>query len=870
MPAWWEGLKPWMRHAACLAFLFAIGLAVTAPIVFGAGSLIGHDAVEWRSMAASMLDYNRATGKEPLWATNPFGGMPGVMVTHVASVPGVDTVFAGLRAGLWPFSHLIALLGGLYGLVYALTRRHGAAVVAALVFGFTTYLPVILGAGHNSKFIALCYTPALFWAFVAAVRRPRLVTALLFAVALGIHIRAGHPQITYYAGIAMLVWWIAEGVGAVRSGQGARFGRATALLALGGVLAIGTAAHPLVEQLTYKNYTIRGAESTSATGADDAFDYAMRWSQGPSELLTLLVADAFGGGGQTYFGPKTMGTAGPHYVGGVAILLAIVGLVYARRRIAWSLGAALALMLLFSLGENLGGLNRLAYDAIPLFKSFRVPETWLSVAAFLIAVLAGLGLAAVLRGSDDSDERGARVRTGAFYIALGVLGLAAALFAMKGSRTYERPGEREQIAQMVAQQNGVSPADPRVAQAAEQFMAETRPQRVDAYAGDLLRTLLAVGVAALLLWLVRRRTIPAWTLGPALALVVAIDLGGVWQRYLSAERLVPAEAPEELIRKTAADDFVLARVAEAGGPGRFRTLDLSGGDLASSARAAAFYETLSGYHGAKLRLYQDYLDHVLITPAGGLNANALPLLGVRYVVAPGAIAPGMEPVYVDSAAQMAVFETPAQGAPAPASAADSARAAASDSLATGTPDADAARTDRAWFVSTVETLAADSLVWRRLQDPSLDVHRTALVVSGDGPAPTTTPIGPTSTATATLTSYGPTEIVYTVNTDAPRLLVLSEVYYPEGWTATVGQTETPIHRVDHLLRGVAVPAGQHTVTLRYAPAAQATGLTVARLSSVLVYGGLLVLLGLPFVRRRRDEDGDDVPPAEAPIATDPA
>ena len=193
---------------------------------------------------------------------------------------------------------------------------------------------------------------------------------------------------------------------------------------------------------------------------------------------------------------------------------------------------------------------------------------------------------------------------------------------------------------------------------------------------------------------------------------------------------------------------------------------------------------------------------------------------------------------------------------------------------------DSGRTDRAWFVSAVETLAADSLVWRRLMDPALDVHRTALVVSTDGPAPTTTPIGPASTATATLQSYGPTEIVYNVTTDAPRLLVLSEVYYPEGWTATVGQTEAPIHRVDHLLRGVPVPAGTHTVTLRYAPAAQATGLTIARVSSVLVYGGLLVLLGLPFVRRRREEDDqevdarkadrDDAPPADEAVAGDPA
>ncbi len=883
-PAWWTALSSTARHALCLAFLLAVGIAVSAPVFFGAGSLIGHDAVEWRSMAASMLGHHAATGEEPLWATNPFGGMPGVMVTHLASIPGLDTVFSTLRSVMWPLSHMAALLGGLYGLVFALTRRRGAAVVAALVFGLTTYLPVILGAGHNSKYIALCYTPALFWAFFEAVRRPRLLSALLFAMVLGLNIRAGHPQITYYAAWALGLWWIAEGVGATRNQQGSRFARATAFLALGSVLALGMAAHPLVQQAEYKAFTIRGAESASPTGTDDAFAYAMAWSQGRAELLTLVVANAFGGGGQTYFGPKSF-TSGPHYVGGIAVLLALVGLAFGRRRVAWSLGGALALMLVFSLGENARTISRLAYDLVPLFDSFRVPETWLSVAALLIAVLAGLGLAAVLRAGSDGD----RARRVAVLVGAGLVAVVALLYMAKGSRAYERPDERAQVAAQIAQQNGVDASDPRVAQSVDAYVAEVRPQREAAYGGDLVRTLLALSLATLLLWLLRRGTLPAWTLGPALALVVALDLGTVWQRYLNADALTatsatgqPVRGPEDLIVRTASDEFVVAQVARAGGPGRFRTLDLSGGGL-GTARAAAFYETLGGYHGAKLRLYQDYLDHILTTPQGGLNPNALPLLGVRYVAAGGPVVPGMAPVFVDSAAQVAVFETPAQGAPAPSTAADSARAAASDSLgALGLRSAPAAagRTDRAWFASAVETLPDDPAVWARLQDPALDVHRTALVAAPT--VATTTPIGPASTATATLVRYGPREIAYDVETDAPRLFVLSEVYYPAGWTAhispttsasdsTAEGTETPILRVDHLLRGVQVPAGRHRVTLRFDPASYRTGLTVAGVSSALVYGGLLLLVGLGFVKRRKganagtDVDDDDAPPADGGV-----
>ena len=462
-----------------------------------------------------------------------------------------------------------------------------------------------------------------------------------------------------------------------------------------------------------------------------------------------------------------------------------------------------------------------------------------------------------------------------------LVALVAVLFVMKGSRSYERPGEQAQIAAQIAQQNGVDPADPRVAQAAAEYASTSVAERADLYGADLLRTLAVLALATGLVFLLRRGTLPAWARAPALALGVAVDLGGVAHRYLNKEALTPASAPEDLIQRFAYDDFVVGRVADAGGAGHFRTLVLDGGDLASSARPAAFYETLSGYHGAKLRLYQDYLDHILVTAQGSLNPNALPLMGVRYVVAGGAIAPGMAPVFADSSARMAVFETPAQGAPAPGTAADSARAAAADSLGAlglfGTSAGAAARTDRAWFASTVETLPDDPAVWARLQDPALDVHRTALVAAPT--VATTAPIGPASTATARLVRYTPREIAYDVETDAPRLFVLSEVYYPAGWTATVAPDSTSegagaeILRVDHLLRGVQVPAGRHRVTLRFDPASYRTGLTVAGVSSGLVYGGLLLLLGLGFARRRTGEvateegDVDGAPLPRSPSAT---
>ena len=216
--SWWSRLPEAAQHAICLGTLLTIGLIFYAPILFSGQQLIGGDTVKWRMMAASMMDYHDATGEEPLWSPNTFGGMPGYMVTRFAWVPGIDSVANWLRngLGLWPISHFAFLLGGAYLLGWWMTREKWAGVVLAVAFGFTTYIPIFLSAGHNSKYIALAYTPWLVLAFAHVLRKPKLLGALLFAVALAVHLRAGHPQITYYALWTIGIWWVADGVGSWR------------------------------------------------------------------------------------------------------------------------------------------------------------------------------------------------------------------------------------------------------------------------------------------------------------------------------------------------------------------------------------------------------------------------------------------------------------------------------------------------------------------------------------------------------------------------------------------------------------------------------------------------------------------------------
>ena len=817
----WDLLAPRTQHLICLGVLLVVTLGFFASVTFGGKTLIGGDTVGWRGMAESALEYKEQTGNEALWVPNAFGGMPSFMVHYPPAVPQADSLLKQLRQlGWWPTAHFFALLLGTYFLVFYLTRDALASALAAVAFGLTTYLPLILLAGHNTKFIALAYAPWLLLAYAYAMRRPpgadwmRMVLAgLLFAIALAVNLRAGHVQITYYIAFTLGVLWIVEGVQAVREGEARAFLGSTLALAGGGLLALVMVAQPYLITAEYKAFTIRSAGESGGL----AWDYAMNWSQGWGELVTLIVADAYGGSGQTYWGAKPF-TSGPHYVGIVVVVLAALALVSVRRRVVWGLGVAAGLMTLFALGENFALLNRPMFAFFPLFDAFRVPETWLAAVALALAVLAGFG-AYYLNRREPTPE-GVERKTRVTYLTLGVAGgLLLVLFLGQGWLfSFEREGEQAQIEQAVAAQAGVEASDPRVVQFAREAAGELRDERAGRFRKDLMRSLLFLAAAAALVVLQRQRRIPGWAMQAGLLLLVLVDLWQVDRRYFNAESpaLQNRAEVEAQIPEYGFDRFVKARVEVAGGPGHFRTLPLALNPF-NDGRTPYHYESVGGYSGAKLTLFQRYIDHVLTNPDGSLNANGLDLLATRYVIARQP-APGLETVYTDEQTGLLVLENPSA-------------------------------LPRAFLAEETRVVEGDEETWRVLRDPATDLRQTAILAEPLPEPLAAAPIDSSSTARVSLVRFTPREIVWEVETDRPRLLVANEVYYPAGWHASIGGEAVPIHRVHYLLRGVRIPEGRHIVAMRFDPPRHELGLRLSTLGTAFAYLAALLVAGLLWYRK---------------------
>lgn len=773
-------------------------------------------------MAESMIEVEAETGAVSLWAGRVFAGMPGYMISPELTVPQVDVLMRELRLLIWPTSHMWLLLIGTYLLAFRLTRESFSACLASVVYGFTTYIPVILAAGHNSKYIAMAWAPWMLLAFLYAMQKRSVISALLFAIALASNLRAGHVQITYYVTIAAGIWWLVEGFHAARSKELAPFLRGTGMLALGSVLGLMMVAQPYLSHAELAPFTIRGS-APGGTAGGMAWEYAMSWSQGAGEMLTLLIADAYGGASPTYWGAKIF-TGGPHHLGVIAILMAALAFWKVRDRETLSLSIGIVVMIMFALGENLAIVNRPMFAAFPLFSSFRVPETWLAMVSLLAALLAARGMVSIRRRKTEATP----LKDASWVRIAGGLGVLLLIFNVFGTSllSFEKPQEREQIvSQLQSQYPGISPTDPQVVEVVNQEMSRRAVERIEVFGADARRALIVLLIGGLLLFLYHRRMLPYWLVAFFIVILVTTDLTGIARRHINTQALTPSPSVEQAVPRYAFDDFLIAQKDAMGGEGAFRVLSLEfGRHPVQNARPSYFYESLGGYSGAKLRLYQDYLDDILFAGPSGLNTAALRMLDVRYMIA-GRGAPGFNLVFQDDDTGMSVFENP-------------------DVLG------------RAFLVDSIAVASDPQSMWQELDAPSFDPGRIAWVYDASHLPNDVLSEGGSGSGDVRTTSYTAEEMTFAVQSDRSRLLVISEVYYPPGWTALVNGQETDIVQVNHLLRGVVVPAGSSTVSLTFAPSAHRNGILITATGASITYG-LLLILGLLALRRRKEEVGEE-------------
>ena len=121
-----------------------------------------------------------------------------------------------------------------------------------------------------------------------------------------------------------------------------------------------------------------------------------------------------------------------------------------------------------------------------------------------------------------------------------------------------------------------------------------------------------------------------------------------------------------------------------------------------------------------------------------------------------------------------------------------------------------------------------------------------------------------------LTSYAPNKLTYGSTSDREQLAVFSEIWYGpgKGWQAYIDGEPVDHIRVNYVLRGLRIPAGQHEIEFRFSPQSYRTGVVVSRIFSTLILVGLLGYAGYQgyeyFQKLPKEAPGPTPKPTRAP------
>lgn len=856
-----EQIKQFLRSRSfigtivSLLAIAAISLAFFYPDALEGNVLRQHDMQQGAAIGHEAEAFREATGETTRWTNSLFSGMPTFQIApSYPSSTLISCVNTLMGLGLPSPANLVAMMMiGFFILLLSMKMRWYVALTGAIAYGFSSYFIIIIGAGHIWKFVTLAYVPPTIAGVLLCYRGRYLSGGAMTAFFAMMQIASNHVQMTYYfmfviAGIsiAILIW-------SAGRGQLRRWLAATGVLAVAGIIAAGANLPSLYNTYEYSKETMRGGHSeltqpdnsaNSSSGGLDR-DYITQYSYGTAETFTLLIPDLKGGASMKpekgsskmltladtdkardlaakgeidrqelqylgymsqYFG-EPEGTNGPVYVGALIVALFILGCFIVKGPIKWALLALTALSILLALGRNCMWLTDLMIDYMPMYSKFRTVESILVIAEFTMPLLAIMALQKLLT-TPDAWQRFRRPMTWSFGM---VLALCLAGILIPGIYGSPIGGSDRQIDAMISQSLSAGGAD----QATLQYFSLENPRiyaavetiRNSMVSGDALRSFMIVAAGAIVLAVCMRGRLKAGVAIGAIGAIVLLDLFTVDKRYVDSESFVAkrlALAPQFPLSD--ADRAILADTSM-----NYRVMDMQ---RFWQADPSYHHKSIGGYHAAKLTRYQDLIDRHLQPLLSGNPSEAdfrvLDMLNARYVI---------------------------------------------------TGQGEAVLNDRALGNAWI----ADSLIYVDGADAEMaalseiDPAQTAVADRRFTAALGESTVAKTPGDTIFETTYAPNRLTYHARSAKGGVAVFSEVYFPWGWKATIDGKEAEIGRVNYLLRAMRIPAGSHTIEMRFDPDSLKTTTATAYASIILVYLALAAAIAAGF---RRIMAGQSVSTAE--------
>ena len=814
--SWFKKLVP---HAVAVLIFLVVAFVYCKPVLEGK-VVAQSDVTQWKGSAQQSVEYAKThDGVYPLWTNSMFSGMPAFQITYSANnlVPWMAHNILSLSLPK-PVNFFFLASICFYFLCILLRVRPVFGIMGALAFAYCTYNPVIISVGHDTKMVSIAYMPALLASIILIYEKKYWIGAGLTALFTSVLISQNHPQIDYYLLLAVGIMTIFYAVRWIQNKEWRHIGLVAAFTIIAGITGVLTNAVTLFSTYEYQKETIRGGGTAlfdSTANKENVKggltkDYALSYSMNITEPFVMMVPRMYGGSSDHlevseedskaieklriypnevqqqvipllnfYWGGMVkdtdIGTSGPPYVGSIICVLAILGMFILDGKHKWWILTAVGFTIMMSWGSYFDALNGFLYKHFPLYNKFRAPSMILVVSQLLLPMLAVLCVDKIASITDKKTLLPAFKKG---LIAIGsIFGLLLIIYMMSDFMSAADTAFMSRVK---------SSADPQALQVFGGFFEGLREDRKSLMMGDILRSLGFGLVALLLVFLALRKTIGILALGIGLIIFVLIDNLTIDVKYLNYENYREKLDNESVFTKTQADNEILADKSF------FRVYNYSGNAFKDGI-TPYHYNSIGGYHAAKISIYQDLIEHQFARQQP--NMPVLNMLNTKYLI------------QKDRNGQTQSYQK--------------------NDGALG----------NCWLVKSIQFVKDADAEMNALGN--FNPKDTAVVQESFKSSIPFEPVHDSSASIA-LVKNDNDIVTYTFNAASNQFAVFSEVYYKSGWNAYIDGKETPIVKVNYVLRGLAVPAGKHDIKFEFKPQGYYKGRSLTSIFSIV----LLVVLAV--------------------------
>jgi len=788
-------IKNSIQHLLSVVLFALLSLAYFYPLLSGK-VIVQSDIQQFQGMQRQVVEHRADYDEEPYWADNAFGGMPTYQITSTYPSDFIGKIDKLIRFLPRPADYLFVYLLSFYLLILFFKPKVQIAIAGAIAFGFSTYLLIILGVGHNTKALAIGYMPLVVLGVIHLFYDKRKRGFALLSLAMGLQLHANHYQMTYYLVILVGLITLGFAIDLIRKKQYTPLVKSLLTMFVAMLLALSFNATQLLATSEYAKESTRGnsplIESVSgepvASNSGLSYDYITEYSYGIVESFNLIIPRLTGGGSKdrpdfsgelaqflqtidnetaqyvfsyarTYWGDQPIVEA-PAYIGITVFFIAMIGFFLMNNSWRFILLSSILVSLLISWGKHLPQFTQFLIDYVPLYNKFRAVSSAQVILELCFPIAAAMGLMSLMDSLNQSRKQAINQSA---LIVLGILGLLwiAAMTVFDYQSAFEPFAAYPEILNPLME------------------------DRKSMLLNDLMRSfgfVVALYVICRFALVEKRKRYVI----PVVALVILIDLWSFSRNYVNSEDFANKSIMQRPFQATAADRAILKDST------RYRVFEPRLG--MAHARTAYFHNTIGGYHGAKPHRMQALYDYHLsetITP------NVVNMLNIKYTLQTaedGSLSAGLNPnAYGNAWLVEEVISC--------RSADDEIRRLATENLTK--------------TVLTTESISQREFVLDSLSSISLVAHKA-------------------------------NELRYKASVSSTAFAVFSEMHYPHGWQAYIDEVEVLHYRVNYALRGLIIPTGKHDVVFRFEPDVIAWG-TRIQLAGYGIFALLIILSLAPIV-----------------------